>query len=241
MEMAKTAGLTAAALVFFGAGSPVMAQPYPQMAPIEQYRMASVAAEVALARSAAPPSISDRASVLVLGSRGYESAANGTSGFVCVVQRAWANDFDSSDFWNPQVRTPICFNAAAARSVLPAYLKRTEWVLAGLPREDVAKRAHAAFATSTPEVGSMCYMLSKLGYLGDDVRGPWRPHLMYFLPPTDVAQWGANEPGSPIYGGSAGPLSEPVTIFLTPVPRWSDGTLDGELMESEHKHNASRD
>src|SRR5215471_21033966 len=43
---------------------------YPQMAPAEQYRIASREDEIALARSAAPPSISADAEVLVLGSRG---------------------------------------------------------------------------------------------------------------------------------------------------------------------------
>lgn len=228
--------LGVAALAIIGAGS-VAAQTYPRMAPIEQYRMAS-AAEVALARSAAPPSIADQATVLVFGPRGYETAAPGTNGFVCMVQRAWQNDFDNGDFWNPKVRTPICFNAAAARSVLPASLKRTEWVLAGLPREEIANRVHAMFGTMTPEIGSMCYMMSKQGYLSDDVRGPWRPHLMYFLPATDAASWGANQPGSPVYGGGVGRLSEPVSVFLTPVARWSDGSLDEELERPEHRHAA---
>jgi hypothetical protein len=34
------------------------------------------------------------------------------------------------DFWNPKFRAPICFNPAAARTVLPAYLERTKWALA---------------------------------------------------------------------------------------------------------------
>ena len=75
---------------------------YPKMAPIEQYRLASRAEEIALARSAAPASISDHAEVLVLGTSGYETAAKGANGFVCIVERAWANDFDRAEFWNPE-------------------------------------------------------------------------------------------------------------------------------------------
>jgi len=134
------------------------------------------------------------------------------------------------------VRAPICFNAAAG-TVMRAYLRRTEWVMAGLSREEVARRVHAAFGSLTPEVGSMCYMLSKLGYLGDDAGGPWRPHLMYFLPPSDPASWGANLPGSPIHGGGVGRLGERVSVFLTPVARWSDGSIDDALTSSGHKHN----
>ena len=98
----------------------------------------------------------------------------GTNGFVCIVERAWAKDFDSSDFWNPKVRAPHCFNAAD-RS-LPTYLKRTEWVLAGVSMAEMADRTRAAIAAkqiNDPEPGAMVYMMSKRGYLGDDVRGHW--------------------------------------------------------------------
>ena len=50
---------------------------YPSMAPIEQYLMANRNAEIALAQSAAPESISRDAEVLVLGRHGYETAVKG--------------------------------------------------------------------------------------------------------------------------------------------------------------------
>ena len=55
--------------------------PYPSMAPIGQYKMER-SEEIALARSAAPESISRDAEVLVLGGRGYETAVHGKNGFV---------------------------------------------------------------------------------------------------------------------------------------------------------------
>src|SRR5580700_7251022 len=67
-------------------------QPYPNMAPIEQYLM-DRDAEITLARSAAPDSISRDAEVLVLGRHGFETAAKGKNGFVCVVERAWGAPF----------------------------------------------------------------------------------------------------------------------------------------------------
>src|SRR3974390_3122937 len=82
--------------------------PYPNMAPIEQYLMDRTA-EVALARSAAPESISRDAEVLVLGRHGFETAIKGKNGFVCIVERSWTSAPDP-DFWNPKVRTPICYN-----------------------------------------------------------------------------------------------------------------------------------
>ena len=61
--------------------------PYPtSMAPLDQYLM-DRDAEIALARSAAPPSIAKDATVIVLGRQGFETAVKGTNGFVCDVNR----------------------------------------------------------------------------------------------------------------------------------------------------------
>ncbi len=63
------------------------------MAPLEQYMMARDA-EIALARSAAPESISKDAEVMVLGQHGYETAVKGKNGFVCIVERGWTAGID---------------------------------------------------------------------------------------------------------------------------------------------------
>ncbi|MGZ6020779.1 MAG: hypothetical protein ACXWKO_19100 [Phenylobacterium sp.] len=195
---------------------------YPAMPPMAEYRQVD---EAGLARSAAPPSISKDAEVLVLGAHGYETAAKGTNGFVCIVERGWANDFNHPDFWNPKIRGPICFNPASARSVLPTYLKRTEWVLAGASKAQILERTKAEIAAhriGPPEPGAMCYMLSKGGYLSDD-GGHWHPHLMFYTPRLPPAAWGAGLAGSPVLGGDDGGI-DPATVFMVPVDRWSDGT-----------------
>jgi hypothetical protein len=197
---------------------------YPSMAPIEQYRIATAADEIALARSAAPESVSKDAEVLVLATHGYETAVKGTNGFVCIVERSWATEFDDADFWNPKIRAPICYNAPAAKSVLPPYLKRTEWVLAGLPKATVLENVKSAVASKTfadPDAASMCYMLSSKGYLSDE-GGHWLPHLMFFFPHSDTALWGGNLPGSPIIASQG--KAESHTVFLIPVSKWSDGS-----------------
>jgi len=197
---------------------------YPNMAPLAQYRVASRSAEIALARSAAPASIADHADVMVLGERGYETAFKGNNGFVCVVERAWANVFDDGQFWNPKVRAPICFNKAAADSVLAHYLQRTGWVLAGVSKSAMLVRTKAAMANSSwlrPAPGAMCYMMSKQGYLSD-ADGHWHPHLMFFLPRADAATWGADLKDSPVF--SAQDDMQGITTFMVPVPTWSDGT-----------------
>ncbi|MGC2450793.1 MAG: hypothetical protein WA477_24325, partial [Candidatus Sulfotelmatobacter sp.] len=205
------------------ATTPSTTTPYPKMAPIEQYLMADQAAEIALARSAAPESLAHDAEVLVLGRHGFETAIKGKNGFVCIVGRGWTSAADA-DFWNPKVRVPMCVNAPAARSYLLRLAKETEWGLAGRTQAQMTESITAAMAKKelpAMESGAMCYMLSKQGYAGDS-SPHWPPHLMFFYSDTDLAIWGANLPGSPVVG-----LSDPVehlTQFVIPVQRWSDGT-----------------
>jgi hypothetical protein len=199
--------------------------PYPEMAPAEQYRIANREDEIALARSAAPPSISGDAEVLVLGSQGYETAVKGKNGFVCFVERSWAASFDDPQFWNPKLRAPNCFNPAAARTQLPQYLKRTEWVLAGATRQQIIERTRAAVAShafKAPEAGAFSFMLSKNGYVSDDAAGPWLPHVMFFLPHGQADNWGANKEGSPVIGQDASGIES--TVLFIPVRSWSDGS-----------------
>jgi hypothetical protein len=66
----------------------VRSDKYSKMAPVEQYLMERNA-EILLARSAAPDSISSDATILVLGRQGYETAVQGKNGFVCMVERSW--------------------------------------------------------------------------------------------------------------------------------------------------------
>jgi hypothetical protein len=199
--------------------------PYPSMAPIDQYLM-DRDAEMALARSAAPESISRDAEVRVLGRNGYETAAKGTNGFVCLVERSWMSPFDFPQFWNPKMRGPICFNPPAVRSILPLTFKRTELVLAGLSKAQIIDGIKAFDAKGLPalEPGAMCYMMSKQGFLNDSA-GHWVPHLMFYVPLTDPKSWGADLPGSPVllnpqFQGAP----EPITEYMIPVLTWSDGT-----------------
>jgi hypothetical protein len=216
-----------ALLVVLGTAHQGMAQDvkaaYPTMAPIDQYLMSDQGAEIALARSAAPESISRDAEVQVLGRHGFETAVKGKNGFVCLVERSWTSTADA-DFWNPKVRTPICYNAEAMRTYLPRNLKRTELILAGLTKAQVDEAIFAAVAKKdlpTIEPGAMCYMMSKQGYGGDSV-AHWPSHVMFFYSQFDPASWGANLPNSPVFAMSD--EHEHLTMFAIGVQHWSDGT-----------------
>ncbi len=201
---------------------------YPTMAPVDQYLM-DRNSEIALARSAAPQSIAKDAEVLVMGSKGYETAVSGKNGFVCLVQRSWTAGPDDPEFWNPKVRAPLCYNAPAARSYLPFALKETELILAGSSKTQMAEAVKAALDKKelpSIEANSMVFMLSKQGYLNDGA-GAWRPHVMMIAQATDASVWGANSDASPRDDSPVIALPDDLghaTVFLIPVAKWSDGT-----------------
>jgi hypothetical protein len=226
----KTLGAIAikslALLVALGAAYQATAQDattaYPSMAAIEQYLMDRTA-EIALARAAAPESISRDAEVLVLGPHGFERAIKGKNGFVCIVARSWTSAPDS-DFWNPKVRVPMCLNAIAARSYLLRITDMTDLILAGRTKAQMTATVAAAVAKkqlSPMGSGAMCYMMSKQGYASDSAEH-WPPHLMFFYSQTNPATWGAGLPGSPILASTD--ASQQLTSFVVVVQQWSDGT-----------------
>jgi hypothetical protein len=198
---------------------------YPAMAQVDSYLIADQNSEIALARSAAPASISDAAEVMVLGRQGFTTAVRGTNGFLCLVERSWGAATDDQEFWNPKVRSPICFNAAATRTFAPIFLMKTNLVLAGKSKTEIAAATAAALDKQelpALEPGAMCYMMSKQQYLND--RGmSWHPHLMFIVSGDAAKSWGADQPGSPII--AANDPEERVTIFMVWVGNWSDGTL----------------
>jgi hypothetical protein len=197
---------------------------YPQMAPLDQYLIADRSAEMELARSAAPETIAREAEVMVLTRNGYEIAAKGANGFVCMVERSWTADGDDPNFWNPKLRAPICFNPAAARTYLPLTIKKTDLVLAGKSKEEMFAGIKAGFEKKelpALEPGAMAYMLSKQGYLSDSV-GHWHPHVMFFVPEIEPGTLGANVAGSPVLASPDSP--DRLTVILIPVGKWSDGT-----------------
>jgi hypothetical protein len=219
----------AAFCVFSAIANPAVAgdanapAPYASMAPIEQYLM-EANTEIALAKSAAPSAISAKATVLVLKRNGYETAVAGTNGFTCLVERAWMSPFDDPEFWNAKKRGPVCYNPAAAKSVLKYTLWRTKRALEGHSKEKLLEETRAAVTAKElppPATGAMSYMMSKDQYLADGA-GHWHSHLMFHIPKVDAATWGANVPGSPVIFDNREMPEQ--AIFMVPVAHWSDGT-----------------
>lgn len=87
---------------------------------------------------------------------------------MCFGERSWIAGVDDPEFWNPEERAPNCFGAPAAHSVLPQYVKRAEWVIAGDSRAD------------------------RQGYLSDQAASQWVPHIMmFFVASGQAGVWAA--------------------------------------------------
>ena len=231
-----------ALVIAMGCGVPnaaAQSDPYPKMAPVDQYLMEKNA-EIQLARSAAPDSISRDATILVLGRQGYETAVEGKNGFVCSVGRSWTAAFDWPEFWNPKVRAAECLNPEAARSMVPIALLRSRMVMAGRSKAEIVSAFKAAFENKQLpdlESGAMDYMMSKSSYLTDE-GGHNLPHLMFFTSGVEARDWGSGAAGSPVMSAPYWFFSPkepsqmkglpPILVFLVPVADWSDGTPAGQ-------------
>jgi len=228
--------VTAPALFAISAGSAAdQTASYPRMAPVGAYMM-DRGQEITLARSAAPESISKHATILVLTRTGYETAIEGTNGFVCMVSRSFSGAPDWPERWNPKIRAAECQNPQAARSIAPLAKLRTAMTLAGRSDAEIMERINLALRTKEiPPLapGAMSYMMSKSSYLSDDGDHDM-PHVMFFIPFKDGNNWGANAAGSPIFGGNywfATPdhaaetaTLPPLSVLLLGACTWSDGT-----------------
>src|SRR5665213_1993381 len=192
--------LTGAIVSCLTLASAALAEDYSKMAPFDQY-MTDRSVEIALAKSAAPPAIADKASVMVLTRKGYETAIKGSNGFVCAVERSWMAQFDFPQFWNPHMRGPLCYNPPAVRSILPYTIKRTELVLAGRTK---------------PEI---------VAAIRDGIDKHALPHLMFYFPRAEGATWGADLPGAPpMLNPQFQDSPEAISVLMVQATHWSDGT-----------------
>ena len=198
------------------------AQGQTQYPPLSEYTMPQDA-EIALARSAAPANVSDRATIKVLNESGYEVAIEGDNGFVCMVMRAWsAPTYTPASFrdfvYYAPLRAPICFNPVAAETMMLYYELRTELGLQGKNPDEIADGIESAYAKGELpriETVSFAYMWSADQDLGPGI-GHWHPHMMVFTPYYENLMLGGNEFGGtlPFVSDDAG---TPFAVTLIPM------------------------
>ena len=190
--------------------------------PLTEYLMAREA-EVALARSAAPAPISDKATIKVLTSSGYEIARQGDNGAVCMVMRGFAAPtYTPAQFrdlvYDPSVRAPICFTHPAARNAMPYYELRTRLAMSGKGPDEITEALQAAYKKGElpkRDVVTFAYMWSAHQHLGPGIDA-WRPHMMVFAPNYDNSMVGGSDFGSP-FPQVSDDAGTPFTVVVIPV------------------------
>lgn len=147
-------------------------------------------AEIALARSAAPPIVSDRAAVLVLERGGYVVAEEGTNGVTCYVSRT-----------HPRSLEPHCFDAEGSRTILPIHVREIELRHQGHSEAEIDAAVAASLSKGElvlPRRPVLSYMMSpdQVLYDGERPVGAWKPHLMIYYPYLTAAELGLDEMGA---------------------------------------------
>lgn len=133
--------------------------------------------EIALARSAAPASVSDSATIYVLTATGYELAVKGSSGAACYVSRDWIASIE-----------PHCFDPEGAQTIMPMHMQRVSMLHAGKSKAEADAAVAEGIANGTfrlPRRPVMSYMMSaeqKLIAPNGSPAGAWQPHLMIYYP-----------------------------------------------------------
>lgn len=199
----KTPIVTLASFLVSVNASALLAQSanYP---PLGEYLMPRDA-EIALARSAAPAGVSDRATIKVLTRSGYEVVREGDNGAVCMVMRGFtAPTYTPAQFrdlvYDPTVHAPICFTAPAVKTAMPYYELRTKLAIEGKSPDQIAQAVEAAYDKGElprREAVTFAYMMSASQHLGPGI-GAWHPHMMVFAPYYDNAMVGGNQFGTPL-------------------------------------------
>ena len=177
----------------------------PKYPSIEEYLMPH-ASEIALAKSAAPPNISNGATVKVLTASGFKVVHHGDNGFICMVMRGFsAPTYTPAQFrdlvYDASLRAPICFDPKAAKEVLPYYELRTKLAMQGKGPDQIAEGVQTAYVRGElpkRDGVSFAYMWSADQTLGSGI-GHWHPHMMVFAPYYDNSMVGvSNTFGAPV-------------------------------------------
>ncbi|MGH7470825.1 MAG: hypothetical protein ACRENP_23000, partial [Longimicrobiales bacterium] len=107
--------------------------------------------EIALALSAAPAALSDRAAVYVWADTGFVKARDGTNGFTCLVERYAGRSI-----------FPVCYDAEASATFLPGIMMRERLVAQGVRYLNASAAVDSAYRKGTlrPPTGRIGYRLS---------------------------------------------------------------------------------
>lgn len=137
--------------------------------------------QITLAESAAPAEVSSKATVYVLGPKGYEKAREGTNGFSCLVTRHFVKLAETTI-------EPQCFDAEGSRTLLLVYMHGEELRTSGKSEAEIKADVASGYKEGRyqyPSKPGFLYMMSsenRLSAITDQSTGIFPPHLMFYAP-----------------------------------------------------------
>ena len=171
--------------------------------------------QISIALSAGPEEVRDKASVYVLGPKGFEKAREGTNGVSCLVNRHFAAPTETSI-------EPMCYDPEGSRTLLLADLYQEELRSKGMAEAEIkteVANGYKAGRLKAPSKPGIRYMLSSDNRLGPThdhktVRVP--PHLMFYAPYMTAKELGFDSDSAASFLVQPG-LPE-ATIIVFPDP-----------------------
>jgi hypothetical protein len=137
--------------------------------------------QITLAESAAPAEVSSKATVYVLGPKGYEKGREGTNGFSCFVGRHFVKPTETTI-------EPQCFDAEGSRTLLRVYLHGEELRTRGKSEAEIKADVASGYKEGRykyPSKPGFLYMMSsqnRLSAIPEHGTGIFPPHLMFYAP-----------------------------------------------------------
>jgi len=187
--------------------------------------------QIKLALSSAPAEISNKASVYILGPKGYEKVREGTNGFSCLVGRSFEGATEASV-------DPMCYDAEGSRTLLLVNMREEELRANGKSEAEIKADIANGYKEGrfqAPSKPGFVYMLSGENFIRDPETGKsgaFPGHLMFYAPYMTAKDLGYES----VSGAMMPYLSEPgepdAMMIIVPAPSEPQDSSDGD----SHKH-----
>lgn len=137
--------------------------------------------QISIALSAGPAGVRDKATVYVLGPKGYEKAREGTNGVSCLVGRHFVKPTETTV-------EPMCYDPEGSQTLLLVELHREELLAKGTSEADIKTDIAKGYKDGrfkAPSKPGVLYMLSsdnRLGPAQDNGTAHVPGHFMFYAP-----------------------------------------------------------
>jgi hypothetical protein len=184
--------------------------------------------QIELALSAAPTEVSSKATIYILGPKGYEKVREGTNGFSCFIWRSFRETTQVS-------AAPACFDAVGSRTLMVTAMRREELRAEGKSDEEIKDDIAQGYKDGrykAPGPGFL-YMMSTENYFYDSDAKRWGtvpPHLMFYAPYETAKDAGYESISPTMVPYLTGDGPEGLLVVVAKKPRQDSSSGDS------HKH-----